>query len=258
MAPTRSFRADELRSIPTGLVVPSSEEDGQAAEIGADDRHAGPENNGIDPHNVAGTTFEVSEEADGGMLEVSAPVETIDEVNPASKDEKKFAKARAKEGANALEGVAEGEKNEAAPEAEDETHIDSDSRENVEEPAEQPELPPVEHETGNEKDVTIETDTAALQEQSNAPETGEEGEQGEQGEGEDGAEDEAEDEEDEESTEESDDADDAEALPEGRPNNTWRVGQIDRWAAEQVPPVTFHEGATRKQKLAQIKDSESN
>lgn len=43
------------------------------------------------------------------------------------------------------------------------------------------------------------------------------------------------------------------AYPEGSPDHTWRVGQIDAWAAAQVPAVEFASGSTKNQKLEAIK-----
>ncbi|QNJ55947.1 hypothetical protein SEA_RASPUTIA_57 [Microbacterium phage Rasputia] len=44
------------------------------------------------------------------------------------------------------------------------------------------------------------------------------------------------------------------SYPQGAPVHAWKVGQIDAWAADQNPVVEFPEGATKDQKLAQIKE----
>lgn len=41
--------------------------------------------------------------------------------------------------------------------------------------------------------------------------------------------------------------------PQGNPVHAWKVGQIDAWAADQSPVVEFPEGATKDQKLNQLK-----
>lgn len=41
--------------------------------------------------------------------------------------------------------------------------------------------------------------------------------------------------------------------PQGNPVHAWKVGQIDAWAADQNPVVEFPEGATKDQKLNQLK-----
>lgn len=257
-------RTSDFKSYPTGLTAEGY------------DRYAGPENNGIDPHNVQGTRFEttdsdnVDETPDYGLLEVSTPSETIDQTDPVGDTELKYSRARSqKNDGLPLDEVAEPEKNEAAPAAEDETASNSDSRENAPTgPGDgaAPALPPVEHETGNEQDVTIETETAQLQDDSNeSPEDGpavqpeDAGTDGTSGnenpvsgqtDGQDGVAD--------TSTEAPEDQGGSEeGYPEGNPTNAWRVGQIDAWAADQNPPVEFPEGSTKNQKLAIIKNPEN-
>jgi hypothetical protein len=310
MARTSSFRAGET-SVPTGLIVPSSEEDGQAVEE-LDARHAGPENNGIDPHNVMGTTFEEAEGVNG----LTGPEETIDETDPVGDSEKKYARARGqKNDGLGIDEVPDFERNSSGQKAElDET--DDESRSDVTEQLGADELPAVEHPTGNEQDVHIDSETDELQEESNTssepatlpdeheedpttgnstPESGRtDGQAGladtsteapedqqaretveqehvsELGVSDDGSAPAATiDPEGEPATDanEADDVDAADkgtiaeqsrseaAYPEGEPKSTWNVDQINAWAEAQSPKVEFPEGATKKQKLAQINAS---
>lgn len=43
------------------------------------------------------------------------------------------------------------------------------------------------------------------------------------------------------------------SYPEGEPNATWKVGQIDAWAADQEPAIEFEAGFTKNQKLDSLK-----
>lgn len=65
---------------------------------------------------------------------------------------------------------------------------------------------------------------------------------------------------DEESTEETvtpdDEPDWDKPYPQGAPTAAWKVGQIDAWALDQDPVVTFPEGATKNAKLTQLKPTE--